>query len=839
MKPDQATTAPLSGHEARRLLEELKIHQVELEMQNEELRLAQAALESLQARYADLYDFAPAGYLTVDEMGIILEANLKAASLLGVVRGELVRQSIIRYIVPEDLPLYRQHHAMATTADETLTCELRLLPTDRPLFWARMDSIRAQEKDGPVTYRCILRDITKRKNDDEVLRESEERFRLAILHAPIPVMIHADDGTVIQISRSWTEITGYRLADIPTIGDWTLKAYGRRQQSIVEKIQQLYSTNSKVDEGYFTITTSTGETRIWDFSSAPLGQRADGRKLVISMAKDVTERLRAEENLIHSEQKFKVITESSPLAIYMSTGVEQVADYINPTFIRLFGYTLEEVPTVSHWWPLAYPDEGYRHQVAAEWNRRVEHAIKNHSEIEPIETIVTCKDGSKKSISWGYVSKGSQCWAFGLDISGRKQAEAEKERMMAAIEQGGETVIITDTEGIVQYVNQAFEQVTGYTREEVIGQTTRIFKSGRHDEAFYRQLWSTITAGETFTGRIVNKRKDGSFYTEDATISPVCNLEGKIVNYVAVKRDVTAHIQLQEQFTQAQKMESVGRLAGGIAHDFNNMLSVILGFSELALSKVGPSDPLHEDLQEIYNAGKRSAGIIRQLLAFARRQAIAPMVLDLNEIVESTLKMLRRLIGEDITLNWLPGAKLKQVKIDPSQLDQLLANICVNARDAIEGVGKVTIETGMATIDEDYCARHSDFIPGDFVFLAVGDNGIGMDKETADKIFEPFFTTKEEGQGTGLGLAMVYGIVKQNNGFIDVCSEPGKGTTFKIYLPFHEGADERREDTIPEEKRSGHGETILVVEDEEEVLKLIRIILATLGLHRPDRRHAF
>ena len=286
---------------------------------------------------------------------------------------------------------------------------------------------------------------------------------------------------------------------------------------------------------------------------------------------------------------------------------------------------------------------------------------------------------------------------------------------------------------------------------------------------------------------------------------------------------------LQNQLIQAQKMESVGRLAGGVAHDYNNMLSVILGFSELALAKVDPVDPLHEDLSEIHKAGIRSMEITRQLLAFARKQTIVPVVLDLNESVESMLKMLRRLIGEDINLAWLPQSDLWSVKMDPSQIDQMLANLCVNSRDAIGGVGRITIETGAASFNEAYCADHPGFVPGDYVLLAVSDDGCGMDFETIDKIFEPFFTTKAVGQGTGLGLATVYGIVKQNQGFINVYSEPGKGTTFKIYLARHAASAVDISGESPAGIPKGHGEIILVVEDEGSILKLAKRILEDLG----------
>jgi CheY-like chemotaxis protein len=262
-----------------------------------------------------------------------------------------------------------------------------------------------------------------------------------------------------------------------------------------------------------------------------------------------------------------------------------------------------------------------------------------------------------------------------------------------------------------------------------------------------------------------------------------------------------------------------------VAHDFNNMLSIIIGNTELALDSVTPGNIIYDDLMEIMNAAMRSADLTRQLLAFARKQTIAPKVLDLNDTVEGMLKMLRRLIGEDIDLIWLPGKHVGAVEIDPAQVDQLLANLCVIARDAISDVGQITIETGMADIDMEYCLQHQEFIPGEFVVLTVSDNGSGMTHETVEKIFEPFFTTKGIGKGTGLGLSTVYGIVKQNNGNINVYSEPGIGTVFRIYLPKYDGAAGVASGTQLERVPDGNGETILVVEDETSILKMAERML--------------
>jgi signal transduction histidine kinase len=287
--------------------------------------------------------------------------------------------------------------------------------------------------------------------------------------------------------------------------------------------------------------------------------------------------------------------------------------------------------------------------------------------------------------------------------------------------------------------------------------------------------------------------------------------------------------ELERQLHQSQKIESVGRLAGGVAHDYNNMLSVIIGRAELAQMRRPESASLHNDLDQILQAAIRSRNITQQLLAFARKQIITPRVLDLNETVESMLTMLKQLLGENIDLVWQPKEGLWPVEFDPSQMDQILANLCINARDSIADIGKMTIETDRVSLDKAYCRDHAGFIPGDFVMLAVSDDGCGMDKETLDKIFEPFFTTKPAGKGTGLGLAMVYGVVKQSNGFINVYSEPDEGTTFKIYLPRYMGPIAEECEAVGEELLRGQGETVLVVEDEISILTLIEEMLSDFG----------
>lgn len=342
-------------------------------------------------------------------------------------------------------------------------------------------------------------------------------------------------------------------------------------------------------------------------------------------------------------------------------------------------------------------------------------------------------------------------------------------------------------------------------------------------------LVKTVREGVTITDELLEIESfDGKKKTILNYTAPVLDDNGTIDGAIVVNLDISDRMVLENQLLQSQKMESIGRLAGGVAHDFNNMLSVILGHSELLLNRLDSADPLFSALQSIHTAAARSSNLTRQLLAFARKQTVAPQILDLNPTLEGMLNMMRRLIGEGIDLTWLPGRDVGAVKMDPSQLDQILVNLCVNARDAIGDTGKVTIETDVAVFDEAYCAVYTSCIPGDYAVLAVSDNGCGIDPETLSHVFEPFFTTKEMGKGTGLGLATVYGIVKQNNGFINTYSEQGHGTTLKIYLPRTAESSGTYPEVINESVLLGH-EIIILVEDEPMILDMVISMLERLG----------
>ena len=561
--------------------------------------------------------------------------------------------------------------------------------------------------------------------------------------------------------------------------------------------------------------------RVFDRYSSPLNDstgKPHGRVLYF---RDITERKRAEQAIQESQSRLQIIFDSVQTGIVIiDPETRRIVD-VNPVALEMIGAPRDEV-VGAECHKFICPAERGRCPVCD-----LGQSVDNSERIlltacggrrEVIKTVVPVVIGGRQHL-----------WESFIDITQHKRAEAEQIRLVTAIEQSAEAVVITNTNGDIEYVNPAFTRITGYSREEVLGQNPRVLKSGKQDVALYQQLWETILKGEAWHGELINQRKDGSLYTEEMNITPVRVTRGEVTHFIASIQDVTERKSLEGHLQQAAKMEAVGRLAGGVAHDFNNLLTIINGYTELLLGKFASDSKVSVHLKEIEKAGERATSLTRQLLAFSRRQVLAPQVLDLNAVVSNLEKMLRRLIGEDITLRTLLDPSLGKVKADPGQIEQVIMNLAVNARDAMPSGGNLTIETSNVELDEAYARTHATVKPGPHVMLAVADTGLGMTRETKARIFEPFFTTKEKGKGTGLGLATVYGIVKQSGGSIWVYSEVGQGTIFKLYLPIVSESPEAREPAKAAMDSAAGSETILVVEDEEGVRSLIRLALESTG----------
>jgi PAS domain S-box-containing protein len=444
------------------------------------------------------------------------------------------------------------------------------------------------------------------------------------------------------------------------------------------------------------------------------------------------------------------------------------------------------------------------------------------------------KDGTEFPISLGTsVVRDEQGTMVGLlgvarDISEQRQGEQRLRLQEAALAATVDAVMITDRDGTIEWVNPAFTRLTGYSPEEATGRKPQFLKSGAQTPAFYKNLWETLLDGRVWYGELSNRRKDGSLYTEEMTITPVTDETGDIAHFAAIKRDTSERIALENRLHGARKMEALGQLAGGVAHDFNNLLGVIRGHGELLAAQLGDVDPRREQVEEILGASERAAKLTRQLLAFGRRQVLEPRVVDLNAVVAEVEKLVRRLVGETVEVIVSPGANLGRVRVDPTQIDQVLLNLAANARDAMPQGGRLTVETSNVEVGEAESRTRVGAQPGQFVRLRVRDAGIGMDEATRSRIFEPFFTTKGVGQGTGLGLATVYGIVKQSGGYVWVDSAPGKGSSFEIHLPRVEEELEPRA-PAPRPPAIRTPARILLVEDEASLRDIAKEMLEASG----------
>jgi two-component system cell cycle sensor histidine kinase/response regulator CckA len=543
-----------------------------------------------------------------------------------------------------------------------------------------------------------------------------------------------------------------------------------------------------------------------------------------------TEQARAEEARRQGEERFRALIEHGADAVAL-VAPDGTLLFASHSIERLLGFAPAEL--VGHpGFERVHPDDMPRLHAA------LRDIIASPGTPASLELRWRHKDGSWRHIDAVAVDRLAEPAVGAIvvnfrDVSERRKAEAalreSEERYRTLVEGVRDIIFALSPEGTIASLNPAFETITGWRREEWVGQP---FERLVHPEdlPLALELLGRVVRGELRPASQFRVRTaKGDYRVGEFSATPQLH-EGRLVGILGIGRDVTERVQLEQQLRQAQKMEAVGRLAGGIAHDFNNILTAITGYADLLLEDLGATDPRRQDADEIHKAADRAAGLTRQLLAFSRQQVLQPTVLEVNKLVSDLEKMLRRLLGEDVELGTRLAPTTGRVKADPGQLEQVIMNLAVNARDAMPNGGKLTLETGNVDLDEAYAADHYPARAGPFVLLAVSDTGIGMSEETQAHMFEPFFTTKEKGKGTGLGLATVYGIIKQSGGFIWVYSEVGHGTTFKLYLPRVEELAERASQPAQAPARAARGtETVLVVEDEAPVRSVARQVLERHG----------
>lgn len=532
------------------------------------------------------------------------------------------------------------------------------------------------------------------------------------------------------------------------------------------------------------------------------------------------------------EERYQILFEQSADAFLIIRG-ESFID-CNQAAVEMLGYRNKSELLNTHPSELSpeYQPDGRRSdEKASEMMRRAYAGSslrfewmhqRANGEVFPVDVLLTAVTDSEG---------GQFLHTTWRDMTNQKRTEMALGRLSTVIEQLPEAIVLTDVDGVIEYVNPAFESLTGYARHEAVGRTPRILKSSQHGAAFYSQLWKTMLAGDSWEGRLVNKRKDGSIYTAEASISPVRDQEGTVSGYASISRDISQELVMEEQLRQNQKMDSIGQLAGGVAHDLNNLLTPILGYSQILMDDLSPSDLNWQSAKEIHQAGVRARDLVRQLLAFSRKQELTFRAVDLNRVLNDFKGLLQRSIRSDIGLVFDLADALPPIMADTGQVDQIVMNLAVNAQDAMPEGGKITIETSVVELAEERLLEYGARVPGTYVQMRVTDEGAGIDEGTMARIFEPFFTTKEMGEGTGLGLSTVFGIVNQHKGVIRVDSRLGEGTVFTVLFPVT-APDQQVEDVLSAAdvvRREVTG-TVVLVEDDELVRALAVKTLERCGL---------
>ena len=729
---------------------------------------------------------------------------------------------------PDDLERVEKAFNEAVSSNQPFDSEFRVVWRDGTIHYLQTSIVIEHDAKGEALQVLGSNwDVTQSKRMVKALQDSEKDYRQLFENMTVGfLMLHVEkDGAGIP--------TSYRIVQVNPAAE---KLMGKpRREMIGQSMKDCFSPMEPYWGNVFAKVARTGQPASYENHAKSLGMvlsiwvfepKPDHLAVVFS---DNTARWKAEDSVLQAQQQLQHVVNNIKDVIFR-IDLKGNYTYVNATATELTGYSSEELLSMNMM-ELVAPE------YCAMITDRIALRVSGSPEQSNSSFEIIHKKGRRVWVELAsrgvFDSLGQLEGIQGVarDITKRRKMEAELRKLSAAIEQSADAVVITDTNGIIEYVNPAFESSTGYSREEALGQNPRILKSGKHPDAFYTQIWEMLANGKVWQGRMINKRKEGTFYTEEVTFSPVTDVSGKVVNYVAVKHDVTDELEMEAHFQQVQKMDAVGRLAGGVAHDFNNILQTILGFSGILLEEMEPGTDQYADVEEISHAARRAGELTQQLLIFSRKQDMVEYTKqDLNEIVKRSERMMRRLLGEQVQFVLKLQPSLKSVRVDASQIEQILLNLFVNARDAMPDGGDLVVITSLSSVDEEHATSAGGDHTGEYACLTVSDTGCGIDEDVQKHLFEPFFTTKEVGKGTGLGLSVVYGIVEQHGGWIEVSSELGEGSTFNVYLPVCEQDDSgdplyETHDELPK-WLGGGGEEILVVEDDPVVRDLIVRILA-------------
>ncbi len=731
-------------------------------------------------------------------------------------------------VMEQDRPRFLESIREAVAAGSIWRFEGRFIKPDGKLLWFQGMSSPQMEKER-LLYHGVMLDITERKQSEEALRESEARFSKIFDEIPIVTVINETiSGKYVAVNRLFIELMGQPMESI--IGKTPQEIGLIVDEKQAAGLRNLIRSGYEIDDVEFRVTHN-GKERDYLVKSRIIN--FNGADHVLTLLRDVTERNKAEMALGEREALLQSLLAATPAGVALLKNRNFIQ--VNNALCTITGYSVEEMTGMPT--RILYPSDEEFLRIGKELYEQMEReglgvkeAILQRKDGAQIVVILSLSPFDPADLSAGVC-------ATVLDITERKNMEDELRRLSIAIEQAAEDIVITDPEGVIQYVNPAFEKITGYSRSEAIGQTPRILKSGLHKPEFYIHLWNTIKSGAIWNGRITNRCKDGKLIQEDATISPLLTSTGKLTGYVALKRDVTEAVRLENHFRQAQKMEAIGTLAGGIAHDFNNILAAMIGFAELAQFK-NTDTKIHSYLEQILQACNRSRDLVQQILTFSRQREQEKKPVSIIPIVKEAIKLLRSSLPATIEIRQHYLSPQDTVLADPTQIHQVLMNLCTNAAHAMpQQEGVLDISLSRELLSADHPAYPPELKEGAYLQLLVSDTGEGIDPAVKDKIFDPFFTTKPLGKGTGLGLSIVYGIVKDHGGIISVESEKGKGTVFTIYLPLIDTDEEvELQETVYIPQGEGR---ILYIDDDESIAFWGQEMLSSLGydvtVHKSSR----
>ena len=790
-----------------------------------ERKLAENQLRDSEMRYRRLFEAAKDGVLLLDaETGMVTDVNPFLIELLSISHEQFLNKAVWDLGFLKDVWANKAKFLELQKTGSVRYDDLPLETADgRKVNVEFVSNIYAVDHHNVI--QCNIRDITEHKRAEAAIREQDEEYRTILKTTMEGVFILDLQGRFLEVNDTYCNMIGYSREELLRMSIPDVEA-DEKPAEVAANIQRIMQAGKarferrqrRKDGTLVDLDVSV------NFLSARNGH-------FVCFLRDITERKRSEETLRQSEERYRTLVETTGTG-YVILDLEGKVLDANPEYVRLSGHRdLNEIRgrSVTEW-TADYEKEKNVKSVArcvkeGQIRNLVLDHVDAHGKVIPMEVNATViKEGGPPRIL-----------ALCRDITERKRAEAalreSEEELRTILRTTMEGFSLADLQGRYLEVNDTFCSMTGYSRDELLRMSVSDLEADETGVEVATQLQRVIEEGKAQFERR-HRRKDGTPMDVDISLNFLPIHGGRLVCFI---RDITerkhAEVEraaLDAQLRQAQKMESIGRLAGGVAHDFNNILTGIGGYTELVLERLDAASPLREDLGEVQRLAKRAAGLTQQLLAFSRRQPLEPRILNLNDTVADTSKMLKRVIGENIDFHFAPAPDLGNVRADPGQIEQILMNLAVNSRDAMLTGGKLTIETANIELDAEYAARHGAVTPGPYVMLAVSDTGCGMDAATKERLFEPFFTTKEKGKGTGLGLATVYGIVKQHGGNIWVYSEPGKGATLKIYLPrVAEAVSDVKPAVEPETARGE--EMILVVEDEAPVHAFAERVLKARG----------